>query len=288
MNDKNAIMQRFSRQSRVLMQFKVFNITISFLILIGCGASNIAGNLDPCRVAEKETRKRLGPEFDRVLVKVPLSVSERSRGCAITFIRISEELPGEVHGGLMDSGTSEELAIALPDIDGRFIVDFPSPPAYRANTVELQLELKEIDGTPPLELVVREFFKHYKDPYEGLQLYTFAEGVPSPRLLLSERLLLETPEKIKVIPKWEVIQTEELKMIVFSGAGEYLAFVWDPNAQRYIKDLSATQRIKLKRNPSTVTQSSMPLDQQVDQQKASQKKSEPTSTETFLKSLQKK
>lgn len=208
-----------------------------------------------CARAVALTKKRVGPEFGKATHQLPISLSERDYGCAIVFTRVDEEMPGEVSGEYGGNRTSQELAIALTDAQGQLAITLPPSPLYRESSVRLETSLMEIRGVGTPELVVKELSQQPSIRYQGLRVFAFATGVPTPREIFSEEVVIKTPEGITVHPQWSLEPFEGDKAIIFKGGGEFMVFLWHEGMQRFQHDLAASLRIKEVGRPSSVPKS---------------------------------
>lgn len=200
-----------------------------------------------CRQAVNSLKKRVGPELGKVISQQPLPLSKQSFGCAVTFTRIDEELPGEV-AGVYGQTSSHELAIALPSTQEKSHITLLPIPKYREESVQFNFELKELHGGVPQELVVTEQAIRSLSRYKGLQIFTFAEGVPSPREILSESLRFKTVDGITVTADWSFELFEEEEVIIIKGGGDYRIFKWHDALQSFKLDLAASTRYKQNRS----------------------------------------
>ena len=221
--------------------------------LMGCGGQKIDYGAKACEHTVEQLSRRVGPEFKAVhqALSIPVKIPTLY-GCAVVFSRVQEELPGEVSGSYNGSLSSHELAIGLPDLERRLVLTMISSPPYRKTAVKLDARLQEFYGGGELELLILESAMRRTERYQAVSVYSFAEGVPSPRELFSSQLLIKTPEGITVIPRWGRETYEGRDIVLFQGGGEYKVFMWHEGTQRFKLDLAASQRRKL--NPSRVPQ----------------------------------
>jgi len=234
-------------------------LALPLAALSGCGsAPKGEGGAALCARAVALVKRRVGPEFGKALQQLPLPLSPTEFGCAVTFTRVDEEMPGEVQGEYGGGGASHELALALSDAQGQLAVTLPPTPLYREAAVRLELSLLEVRGEGTMELVVKEASSQPSVRYQGLRIFAFAAGVPTPREIFSEEVLIKTPEGIKIQPQWSVEPFEGSKALIFKGGGEFMVFVWHEGMQRLQHDLAASLRIKERGVPSAPRPAALP------------------------------
>lgn len=228
--------------SRLSLQLGVLYLLSA--VLLSCSSAQLTppGEL-ACRRAQSSLKRRIGPELGKVTSLLAIPLSSTSFGCALIFTRIDEELPGEV-SGVYGQSSSEELAVALPSSQGEDIITLIPQPSYREESVRLTLSLKELHSGAPPELIVSERATRSLSRYEALQVYAFAEGVPSPREILSESLRFKTTDGITVTASWSVERFEEKDVILIRGGGEYRVYQWHDSLQSFKLDLAASTRYK--------------------------------------------
>ena len=216
----------------------------SALSALSCaGTQHLELGQRACQQAERALKQRVGPELGRVITGLPLPLSELSYGCALSFTRIEEELPGEV-SGVYGQASSHELAVYLLDSRGGGTITILPPPRYRGEGVRLELKLMELHGAAPSELVVTEVAARSISQYRALQVYVFAEGVPSPREIFSEPLRFKTKDGITVTGTWSVGTFEGDSSLVVTGGGDHRVFKWHEGLQSFKLDLAASARYK--------------------------------------------
>jgi hypothetical protein len=213
------------------------------------------GGVSLCARSVALTKRRVGPEFGKAVHQLPIPLSEGSYGCAIVFTRVDEEMPGEVSGEYGANRTSQELALALSDAQGQLAITLPPSPLYRESAVRLETSLMEVRGVGTPELVVKELSLQPSIRYQGLRLFAFAAGVPTPREIFSEEVVIKTPEGITVHPQWSVEPFEGDTALLFKGGGEFMVFLWHEGMQRFQHDLAASLRIKESGRPSSTPKS---------------------------------
>ena len=271
-------------------------LIISNIFLIGCGGAKPDYAAQACQQGQVLLKKRIGPEFGKLFKAqaIPI-VKPKLYGCAFIFTRIDEEMPGEVLGQYGASSTSQELVFVLPDIQGRLILQTSSPPLYRKTVVKLSFNSKEVYGGGEPELIVSEKATQASSRYRALRIFSFAEGVPVPKEIFSEQLLIKIPEGIEIIPQWSFEKFEEQDAIVMRGGGEFQVFMWSDGTQRYKIDLAASQRRKLAKSkarppstsstPSTLLPRKPPPSPKPKTAPTSDEKDKNTSVSDLLKSL---
>ncbi len=221
------------------------------LALSACaGAPSGDGGVSACARAVALTKKRVGPEFGKAVQQLPIPLSPTEFACALTFTRVDEEMPGEVAGEYGSNAASQELAIALSDTQGQLAIALPPSPLYREAAVRLELSLMDARGEGTPELVVKEVSSQRSVRYQGLRLFAFAVGVPTPREIFSEEVVIKTPEGITIQPQWSIEPFEGDKALIFKGGGEFMVFLWHEGMQRFQHDLAASLRLKDQGRPS--------------------------------------
>ena len=118
------------------------------------------------------------------------------------------------------------------------------PPAYRDVSVRLEAQLLELHGSATQELVIVEQPWKASETYGALQAFAFAEGVPTPKEVISEPLALRTPEGLSVVARWRLVPFEGEQILVLQGGGEVRLFKWHDGLQRFKLDLAASARFK--------------------------------------------
>lgn len=229
----------------------IFSMCAFALFGLGCGGAELDYSGATCHRARLDLMKRIGPEFGKLIQAQALPVSPpKLFGCALTFTRIDEELPGEVLGEYGGNTGSHELALAIPDLEGRLVLQLPNTPPHRKTTVSLEIQLREVYGGGIPELLIQERATKRSERYQAIRIFMFALGVPTPREIFSQQLLIKTPEGIEVTPQWKIERFEEHESIIFEGGGEDRIFMWHEGTQRFALDLAASQRKLLKGKPS--------------------------------------
>jgi hypothetical protein len=219
-------------------------LCLLYLTTLGCSSAPLnVDNAKACLSAKKALKDRVGPELGKVSEALPIPLSQTSFGCGLIFTRIDEELPGEV-SGVYGQSASQELAISLPNGQAGVNITLIPPPPYRAERVRLALELKELRGGGAQELIVTERATKSVSQYQGFRVFAFAEGVPSPREILSEPLRFKTVDGIPVTGRWGVERFEEEEVILIQGGGEYRVYQWHDSLQSFKLDLAASTRYK--------------------------------------------
>jgi hypothetical protein len=204
---------------------------------------------DPCLVAVEQLKTRLGPELAGVTHKRPLPLPKPSpRGCAVVYTQVSEEMPGEIGGeDTMGGDADQQLAMALPDAQGRYSLSLLPSPEHAPGPVTLEIQLKDVTGDGRPELVSQEDTGPTGDAHRGLRIFTYAAGTNTARAVFDEKLVVKTAEGLELIPEWRAGKIDDQPAIVLDGAGTYRIFTWSQREQRFTFDEAATK----KRNPST-------------------------------------
>lgn len=231
---------------------KVFTLLLtltSFVTLSACGSSKsspYAGEV--CRQGVKILKKRVGPEFNKLISITPLPIAPPERyGCVFTYTTVLEELPGEVQGEFVSSMEGHELAFVMPDSENRLILNLAQRPLNRSGSVEMLVKLAELHAEGLPEIMVEERTIGSRDSIYNLRIFMYADGVPVPKEIFSERMSIKLDSGIErpaelLLGEFEGNPTIFLKSPVRNQDRVYM---WDESLQTYRFDLSATQRRSL-------------------------------------------
>ena len=239
---------------RKLVQTIVLFSLSSLLFITGCGGQlGISQASKVCRTGTSRLKKRIGPEFNKLISVTPLPISPPDKyGCVLVYTRVLEELPGEVTGSFISSSQPHELAFVIPDYEGRLVVTEPPLPKHRRGFVEMMVKLAEVHGGGAPEILVEEREIGSHDQIHALRIFLYADGVPSPKEIFSERMSMKSEAGIERPATWFLGEFEELPAIFLKGSGlkHERVHMWHESLQTYRFDLAATQRRKVSENAS--------------------------------------
>ena len=219
---------------------------LSLLVLSSCGSSqaSLESARRACRKGSEQLKHRIGPEFSRLVSITPLPLSNSQYGCAFVYTKILEELPGEVLGSYVSATEPHELAFVIPDFEGRLILNQPNRPKFRQGPVEITVKLAEIrQGSPP-EIIVEERDIDSQSPIYAMRIFMYAEGVPVPKEIFSERLSIRLDNGIERQLNWLLADIEGLPAIILKDRSttKEKVYMWHESLQSYRYDLAVTQR----------------------------------------------
>ena len=273
--------------------FKVLNLrkVLLSLFLIGfsfaCSSAQSGQGRESCRQAAELLKTRIGPELSRINALLPLPISSSSKyGCVMTFSRVLEELPGEVLGEYISSGSSQEVAFGMPDVEGRIILSIPEVTLLDAPSESLRVSVKEVYGGGLPEIIIESSSKTDLDMDRALRIFMYAEGVPRPKEVFSSVLMIPVGPSRKIPARWQAKVFEGNAAIFLTSGKKTRIHIWSESLQRFQYDLSASQRylqsstagaVKLsKRKPSSAPSSLVPLvEEKKSQESSSQSSSAP-------------
>ena len=237
------------------LHFKLVFIVAMLAILSACGSQFDAQRAKlSCQKGLTLLRERVAPEFDKLVSATALPVAPPQKyGCALIFTRILEEMPGEIQGEYISNSANHELAFLMPDYEGRQILTLTSPPSYREGPVILEAKLMEVFGGGSPELIIEEHSPHHLNRSKALRIFLYAEGVPIPKEIFSEPLMIKSGSGRKSTAKWGATVFEDTPAIVLTGGGKRRLHMWNDSLQKYRYDLAATQRSLLSANASAVS-----------------------------------
>lgn len=216
--------------------------------LVGCGASQEAKKgPDYCKIATKELKKRLGPEFDKVISGRRLP----PKGCALVYRQVQEEFAGEVAGESSNGFVDQRLAILLPDSRGKSTLELIGGSEPAPGPVMLQLASRELMGGGNAELIVQE---SSTPDYKGVRLFTYADHASSLKEIFAASLKVKTPEGLDIAARWKLGEYKGAKAVILDGAGTKVIYTWNRAAGRYTYNEVATNALK----PKPAAQSSTP------------------------------
>ncbi|MEE2644733.1 MAG: hypothetical protein VYD19_07350 [Myxococcota bacterium] len=82
--------------------------------------------------------------------------------------------------------------------------------------------------------------------YQGLQIFTYQQDIPTPREIFNESLLLKSEGGADLIAQWSAEREDGRPLIVLKGSGVLKVFSWDEGTRRFKHSLPLTQRRLLK------------------------------------------
>ena len=215
-------------------------------LLNGCGGSQI--DMESARISCKKgvnvLQKRVGPEFSKLISITPLPITSSKFGCVLVYTKVLEELPGEVVGKYVSSVQPHELAFIIPDVEGRLVLTQPSFPKHRRGGVEMEVKLAEVHNGGIPEVLVEEKEIGSRDDIYALRIFLYAEGVPAPKEIFSERVSYKTSAGVEVPAEWLVGVVEGLPAIFLKPKyrKKERVYMWHESLQTYQFDLAVTQR----------------------------------------------
>ncbi len=226
------------------------------LTLLGFGCGSQSSKLQSGKVCQESVsvlKQRIGPEFDKLISVTPLPIPSASQyGCVLTFTKILEELPGEVVGQYISSAQPHELAFLIPDSEGRLVLSQPPIPSHRQDQVTMQVKLAEVhDGGHP-EVMVEERDLGSRTQVYGLRIFLYAEGVPVPKEIFSERMSIKNSSGVERVAELLIGSYDDFPALFLksSFSKKERIYMWHESLQKYRFDLSATQRRALSRSAS--------------------------------------
>ena len=227
---------------------------VSICLLVACGGSQTSPEAsETCRRGVRQLKQRVGPEFNKLISVNPLPVSPPQKfGCVLIYTTVPEELPGEVIGQFISSQVGHELAFILPDYEGRLIINQAGRPKHRQGPVEMLIKLAEVHGGELPEVLVEERLIGSPDPIHSLRVFMYADGVPTPKEIFSERMSVKLDNGVERPAELLIGEFEENPSIFLKSRirGKDRVFMWDESLQTYRYDLSATQRRALSESAS--------------------------------------
>jgi hypothetical protein len=228
--------------------------------IAGCGSAqnDLVIARKNCRTGSEMLKRRIGPEFSKFVSLTPLPISQSQFGCAFVYTKILEELPGEVQGSYISATEPHELAFVIPDFEGRLLLNQASIPKFRQGAVEILVKLAEIHGGSPPEVLVEERDIGSQSSIYSMRIFMYAEGVPAPKEIFSERLSTRLDNGLEQELEWLTADLEGLPAIILknkSNAKEKV-YMWHESLQSYQYDLAVTQRRALSPNASQLRLSS--------------------------------
>jgi hypothetical protein len=229
--------------------YRVYLIALSFsmpLILGGCGSSQSITEKASlsCRTGVKALKKKYSPELSKLISITPLPISNSQFGCVLVYTKVLEELPGEVLGVYTSTSQPHELAFIIPDVEGRLVLTQPNIPTHRRGIVEMQVKLAEIHNDDIPEVIVEEREIGSRDQIYAMRVFLYAEGVPAPKEIFSERMSYKTSGGVERPAEWLVGESEGLPAIFVKGkhSKKENVYMWHESLQTYQFDLAVTQR----------------------------------------------
>lgn len=245
----------------------ILKINIKLLLLCltiwgieGCGSAqnDLVIARKACRIGSEMLKRRVGPEFSKFVSLTPLPISQSQFGCAFVYTKILEELPGEVQGSYISATEPHELAFVIPDFEGHLLLNQASIPKFRQGAVEILVKLAEIHGGSPPEVLVEERDIGSQSSIYSMRIFMYAEGVPAPKEIFSERLSTRLDNGSEQELEWLTAELEGLPAIILknkSNAKEKV-YMWHESLQSYQYDLAVTQRRALSPNAAQLRLSS--------------------------------
>ncbi|MGK0360953.1 MAG: hypothetical protein ACI9U2_003267 [Bradymonadia bacterium] len=224
---------------RLIAALSLSGLTVSGLALglAGCGASpEEKKGPDFCEMAAVELKKRLGPEFDKIISGRRLP----PMGCAIIYRQVQEEFMGEVAGESNNAFVDQKLAFMLPDGRGKPVLTLIGASDASPGPVLLELKSKELTGDAPAEVVVRETAT---PDYSGVRAFSYSSAASVPTEIFSTSLKVKTPEGIDIAARWGLGDYKGAKAIILDGAGTKKIFTWNRAAKRFTYNEVATAAV---------------------------------------------
>ena len=237
---------------RQRLNFKLTFIILTLISLSACGPQfNNQRAKASCQKGLELLKERVAPEFNKLISATALPVAPPNKyGCALIFTRVLEEMPGEVTGEYISTKSNHELAFLMPDYEGRQILTLTSPPSYRKGVVVLEAKLMEIFGGGSPELIIEEHSPQNMSRSRAVRMFLYAEGVPIPKEIFSELLLIKSSSGHRSPAKWGAMIFEDTPTIILTGGGKQRLYMWNDSLQMYRYDIAATQRSMVSANAS--------------------------------------
>lgn len=237
------------RHSQIQIQNKYFFRILLFCLIASqwsCGSSQFnrqQANL-ACKDGLQQLKRRIGPEFSKIISITPLPINNNQFGCALVYTQILEELPGEIPGMYIPESEPQELAFVIPDFNGRQLLSLPSRPSHRKGSVEMLVKLMEVHRGQLPEIVVEEREIGNPSSIYAMRIFVYAEGVPAPKEIFSERMGIKSPSGFEEKAEWLIGEIEGLPSISLKakGSSKIRIYMWEESLQRYEFDLAVTQR----------------------------------------------
>ena len=205
--------------------------------LAGCGASpEEKKGPDFCQMAAVELKKRLGPEFDKVVTGRRLP----PMGCAVVYRQVQEEFMDEVSGESNNGFVDQKLAIMLPDGRGKPVLTLVGASDASPGAVLLELKSQELTGEAPAELVVLETAS---PDYSGVRAFSYSNASSIATEIFSTSLKVKTPEGLDIAARWGLGEYKGAKAIILDGAGTKKIFTWNRAAKRFTYNEVATAAV---------------------------------------------
>jgi hypothetical protein len=214
-------------------------VSLPFALSFGCGgAQKVKSVPDICNLALSSLKQQLGPELGKVEAKVRSTRPERvAHACIVAYSRVPEELPEELEDGDdLDLELDHRLAIVVDPDRGAPQFRRISPSKASPGPVGVIIRGQDVTGDGHLDFVVEERAAIKGDAlgYRGLRLFA---GGPANKgqEIFSDRLLLKTPEGLKIVPRWTTKTTKGHQLLLLTGGGQSETYRYNTSFRRFEK-----------------------------------------------------
>ena len=221
----------------VIKCIKLSCLCLMIPIFQGCGARQVKPPKDTvCKIGIKRLKQKLGPEFGRIVQKLPIYRPKRAvHGCALTYRRLAEETPEELPAGEMgDFQVDDRLAIVMGSKRAPRFRVVPGS-VHAPGPVQVKMRATDVNGDGVADFIIQESASIPGETmgYKGLRIF---DGSPKRgQEILSLHLRIKTPEGLELIPRWRTFRNPRGSFLELSGGGKIVRYRYDPARRRFVK-----------------------------------------------------